>query len=353
MIIGACGFGSTGSSAVTDYLKEYDIFQVMDKFEFTWVSDVDSLIDLDFHLNQPHMRTADSIFSIERYRILCKKYGKIMNRAGVPEQVFMKSVNDFLDSIVQTSWKWDKPSFVPESLVQKMTNYFLVKFNLIPRWQVRNGKQWEGYPYSDVYLSVKPQDFDQKAKKHVMEIINKIAYDLDSKPLVLDQPFSGNNPQSCFKFFDDPYAIIVDRDPRDNYVFGKTKLLSKRFSNLMPLNDVKDFVIYYRALRKNQPYTIPNNRVLSLKFEDLVYHYDETTKKLREFLNLPENPNPKSIFDPAISMPNTQVWKRYPQFAEDIAYIERELSEYLFDYTGCPEPDLNGQMFVGKSPKNI
>lgn len=46
MLIGACGFGSTGSSAVTDYLKEYNSFQVLDRIEFTWVSDVDGLIDL-------------------------------------------------------------------------------------------------------------------------------------------------------------------------------------------------------------------------------------------------------------------------------------------------------------------
>lgn len=47
MIVGACGFGSTGSSAVTDYLKEYDSFQVLDRIEFTWVSVDDGLTDLD------------------------------------------------------------------------------------------------------------------------------------------------------------------------------------------------------------------------------------------------------------------------------------------------------------------
>ena len=35
MIVGACGFGSTGSSVVTDYLKEFDGIQVKDDFEFT------------------------------------------------------------------------------------------------------------------------------------------------------------------------------------------------------------------------------------------------------------------------------------------------------------------------------
>ena len=59
-----------------------------------------------------------------------------------------------------------------------------------------------------------------------------------------------------------------------------------------------------------------------------------------------------SIFNPEVSMPNTQVWKRFPQYSKDIQYIERELTDYLFDYSGCPEPDPNAQMFVGKSPLN-
>ena len=101
----------------------------------------------------------------------------------------------------------------------------------------------------------------------------------------------------------------------------------------MPTNRVEDYIKYYRAIRENQPYKEKNNRVLAIQFEDMIYHYDETTEKIRDFLKLGDNPAPKSIFDPAISMPNTQVWKRYPQFAKDIKRIEEELPEYLFDYT--------------------
>ena len=120
----------------------------------------------------------------------------------------------------------------------------------------------------------------------------------------------------------------------------------------MPIDTVENFVKYYRSIRDNQPYKEKNDKILCIKFEDMVYHYDETTKMIRDFLHLPENPNPKSVFDPALSIANTQVWKRFPQFAKDIEYIERELPEYLFDYSGCPEPDLKSNMFYGKSPKH-
>lgn len=346
MIIGACGFGSTGSSAVSDYLKEFNQFQVLDKIEFTWVSSVDGLIDLDFHLNHPHNRTTDSIYAIERYRQLCERKFVSFQRAGMLPSEFKKSVDSFLGAIIQTSWKWDSPKH--KSNWDKKFRKF-VKSHFVSRWEIKNGKQWNRYPYEDVYLSVMPENFDNASKKHVKELLEGIGADF-SKPIILDQPFPGNNPQSCFKFYDDPYAIVVDRDPRDNYVFARTKLLGKW--HLMPVEPVEEFVKYYRALRKNQPYIQKNERILTLKFEDMVYHYDETTARLREFLHLPTNPNPKSIFDPTISMPNTQVWKRFPQFTKDVEYIERELPEYLFDYTGCPEPDPNGKMFYGKSPKN-
>ena len=349
MIIGACGFGSTGSSAVTDYLKEYDNFQVLDQIEFTWVSGVDGLIDLDFHVNHPHNRTGDSIKAISRYRAMCKRKLNSFISVGVSPEKLKRLTNDFLDSIITVSWDWNNRGEEPRGIVDRFRRSYYTRFNIVSKWEVKHGQHWEGFPLDKVYLSVMPDDFDEKAKKHVHDILLAMGADF-SRPIILDQPFAGNNPQACFKFFDDPYAVVVDRDPRDNYVFAKTKLLG-RF-HLMPINRVEDFVKYYRALRKNQPYTEPHECVLSIKFEDMVYHYDEATARLREFFHLPDNPNPKSIFDPAISMPNTQVWKRYPQFAKDIEYIEKELPEYLFDYTGCPEPDPNGKMFWGKSPNN-
>ena len=348
MIIGACGFGSTGSSAVTDYLKEYNSFQVLDDIEFTWVSNVDGLIDLDHHVNKPHNRIMDSIMAIDSYKAMCKKNAKQYEVAGVSSKTIIKLTDDFLNSIIDTSWEWRIHD--SQNTIDRIRRSIYSRFSIVSRWEVKNGRHWEGYPLEKVFLSVLPAEFDEKAKKHVRDILMAIGADL-SKPLILDQPFAGNNPQACFKFFDDPYAVVVDRDPRDNYDFARTKLLG-RF-HLMPINRVEDFVKYYRALRDNQPYKeVGNNRLLSIKFEDMVYHYEETTARLRDFLHLPENPCPKSIFDPAISMPNTQVWKRFPQFQRDIEYIEKELPEYLFDYTGCPEPDLNGKMFWGKSPKN-
>ena len=351
MIISTCSFGSTGSSVITDYLKEFDNLHVMDGAELTWISVPDGIIDLDYHLNNPHCRTADSIVAIERYKTLCEEKMRSFEKCGISRSVFEKSLNEFLDAIVMASWKWKAQSLKKEPLWRKIATKLIVKTKYINKWELKNKRQWEGFPYKDVFFSVKPKNFDVAVKKHIQDILYACGAK-ENEHLAFDQLFPGNNPQSCFKYFDDPYAIVVDRDPRDIYVFGKTVLLKRSIGHLMPLNDVRDFVVYYRSLRDNQPYKEKNDRILCLRFEDLVYNYDSTTKKLREFLHLGENPNPMSIFVPSMSMANTQIWKRYPEFQKDIEYIERELKEYLFDFTGYPEPDVNSKMFSGRSPKN-
>lgn len=345
MIIGVCGFGSTGSSAVSDYLSEFDNVQVLDQLEFTWVSGVDGLIDLEYHVKHPHNRTGDSIYAIHRYRermkYLLKGYSKV---AGVDPKVFELSTERFLDAITQVKWNWYINE--PDNYLMKAAKHLMKR--IILKMERKAGHQVNSWPMTEVSLSLNPDNFEDAARAHVKEFLSALGATWD-KPLVLDQPFAGNNPQACFKYFENPYAIVVDRDPRDNYVFANTRLVGK-LPHFMPIQPVEKFVKYYRALRNNQPYSVKNEHVLSIKFEDMVYHYDETTKVIRDFLQLPENPNPKSIFDPGISMSNTQVWKRFPQFAKDIEFIEKELPEYLFDYRGCPEPNPNSKMFQGKSP---
>lgn len=352
MIIGSCGFGSTGSSAVTDYILEYgdDKVQVLDNIEFTWVSGVDGLIDLDFHLNEPHTRTNDSIVAIDRYIKRAEECASDYSKyAGIPKDLFINSAKDFINSITKVQWQWYINT--PSSFLRRFWEVYVMRNRIIPKIEKRLGRRINCYPMETVRLANKPTNFDEGARKHVNELLKAMGADF-SKIVVMDQPFSGNNPQACFKFFDDPRAIVTDRDPRDNFIFSKEKLLGKSFAHLMPTETVEQFVEYYKGIRDGMPYKQSDDRVLVLNFEEMVYDYDIATNKIRNFLSLPENPNPKSIFDPKLSIANTQVFKRFPEYSKDIAYIEKELGDYLFDFDRFGDIDTSGEMFVGKSPKN-
>lgn len=350
MIIGACGFGSTGSSVVTDYLSEYDNITVKDDLEFTWVSGTDGLIDLERAVMHPHGRTADSITAIMRFMDLVERRKDSYERHGLSAEEFTRSAKDFIDGITTTKWYWyDNREVYKYRYRSKYFFHALMKKRIIPRMEMRLGHHAHCWPLQEVRLSVHPDNFYELAQKHVDELLKAMGLDQDAV-IALDQPFAGNNPQACFPFFRDPYAVVVDRDPRDNYVFARTRMLGK--FHYMPIDKVEDFIAYYRALRKNQPYLHDDDRILRIRFEDMVYEYDKTSEQIRDFLHLSENPNPRSIFDPDLSVANTQVFKRFPQFAKDIEIIEKELPEYLFDYSSYPEPDFTKKMFYGKSPKH-
>ena len=347
MIIGVCGFGSTGSSAISDYLTEYgEQLSVVDSLEFTWVSEADGLVDLEYHVMYPHSRTDDSITAIRRYQKKADfQMRKYVIGGGIPKNIYYTSVKDFIDEITTVSWNWY--DYTKEGIIAKFFDRYLLQNRVIPSIERRLGRQINAYPMKTVHLSVKPACFYSAAKKHVRTLITAMGGD-NTKPIVLDQPFSGNNPQASFPFFDDPVAVVVDRDPRDNYVFSRTRLMGK--NHFMATECVEDFVKYYRALRDEQPYKNGDERVLRIQFEDMVYEYEKTTALLRTFLDLPDNPAPKTIFVPEMSIANTQVWKRYPQFQADIECIERELEDYLYDFGKYGDMNIKGKMFYGKSP---
>ena len=354
MIIGTCGFGSSGSSVITDYLSEYgNNIKVIDSIEFTWVYTIDGLIDLEFHLMHPHGRTGDSICAIKRYLNLMEKNTKEYECIGkMKKGVLKKSTENFISKITQEKWFWY--DFEEHEYNRKFRH---LKFRLddhlmystIPKKEKKEGARIKHYPMKEVRFSVFPDNFYDAAKIHIRELIEALGAKKNDI-VVLDQPFSGNNPQACFSYYENPFAIVVDRDPRDMYVFAKIKLLGR--NHFMPTDDVYSFIRYYKSLRDNQPYKESNDRVFVVQFEDMVYNYDKTTEKLRKFLNFPVNPAPKSIFDPNLSINNTQVWKRFPEYNKDIEIIEKELKMYLFDFKNYGEIDLQGEMFYGKSPLN-
>lgn len=353
MIIGTCGFASTGSSAVSDYLKEFDENQVFDRFEFPLCFLPDGLEDLEYHLTQHVCRDDSCGIAIPRFRRCLEKifWPILRKQFNVSDAQIEKITEEFIGSIVQLEWKTAKRTDILLN-PSKFFHYFgikIMKKRVLPRIQRKVGHVVDMWPYRKVEVSIYPENFEEAARQFIRNILTLMGADLN-KNIVLDQPFLGSNPVRSFHFFDNPKAIVVDRDPRDNYLF--TKLVLYKTENIIPVNDVKTFVKYYRLLRDNHPYKQPNDNVLNIHFEDMVYDYENTTAKIRDFCHLTDNQRPKSIFDPNLSMANTQLYLRYPEYAADIEYIKKELPEYLFDFDKYPKPSLSGKMFSGRSPLN-
>lgn len=353
MIISTCSFGSTGSSAVSDYLCECEDTQVLDALEFNLATAVDGLEDLEFQLMLKNARQSSSIFALQRFKKLVMQKSVGWNkRTGIPQSTVEKAVDEFLDNISQVEYVGFSPKIDKkhsEFLRIKVGNS-LIRTRIIARLEKKGiiKKNIDFYPLDKVRMSIHPDNFYDEARKFIKTILLEMGADFNKK-IVLDQAFSGSDPTKSMPFYEDSYAVVVDRDPRDVYIFAKKVLLSR--GRFMPTDTVENFIEYYKLLRSGESYNQQTDRILRLKFEDMVYNYDETTAKIDSFLNV-KNVNRKSVFKPEMSAANTNLIRKFPEFAEDVKKIESELSEYLFNFDKYESLDTGGKMFFGKSPLN-
>ena len=349
MLVSVCGFGSTGSSAVSDYISEFSSAQVLDSIEFDLIYRPDGLFDLYNHIQNSADRTYSMSYAVERfkkmleYHILDYYSGGDRQRKKDLECIFDK----FERKIISVEWYGFQNCFYSryKSFFQGVFLGHFFKF----------AERKHCYPITKISICKKGDKLLDCFKELVNDILLFLGADF-SKTVVLDQAFSGNNPQACFPFFDCPKAIVVDRDPRDLFIFANEVLKKKKFfqhTMFMPTQSVEEFINYYRLIRQGQPYLQNNPNIMRVSFEDLIYKYEESTLGIRLFCGLDERNHIEQQFDPSLSIANTQLFKRFPKYKNEVAKIEKELSEYLYHFptsVECNSGFDNKKMFCGKSP---
>ena len=346
MVIGSCGFGATGSSIITDLLREFDGLQIFDDYEFTYTYRADGLEDLEYHLVKHFSRGVSGDAAIKRFLYAAKYIYTPLLHKPTNAKTFMGITNKYIDSIVQTTFMGMESidvisGNVPRNIVALgMKKIILPK--TIEKWTHKPSYVW---PNRKMYVCVKPENFYEASKEYIRDIFRAMGADLN-KPIVLDQPFEGNAPEQSFPFYDDPMAIIVDRDPRDLYLETKYRHLAE--CRFLPREDIAKFCEYYVRMRTDRPIQ-DTDRILNLRFEDLMYHYDECIEKIIRFLNLGEHKRRKQIFNPERSVNNTQLIRKYPQEEKAIKYIEKHLSQYLYPFELYKDIKTDGEAVLGSA----
>ena len=348
MIIGACGYGATGSSVLTDLLREYDDVQVYDDFEFVLSYRVDGIEDLEYHLVKQYAKNSSGDYAIKRFLEASKCYKTPFINKPCNGKKFYELSRNFISEIEQISYKGVDTADMLSGNILRNIFAFASKKVFMPKVVEKVTKKPSYiWPCRTLHFSIEPNDFYGAAKRYTSAVIEAMGADM-TKPIVLDQPFEGNNPIQSFPFFEDPWAVVIDRDPRDLYLAGKyTKDPNFKF---VPKNDVDAFIVYYRNMRKHIQ---DHERVLFLRFEGLIYNYDESVAKLESFLKLGNHVRKKQIFNPDRSINNTQLIRLHPEDAAEIRKIEVELHEFLFPFENYPEVVLGGRPFDGAARKMV
>lgn len=359
MVIGTCGFVGTGSSAVSDYLKEFSTTSALDMFEFIVTHGPDGLEDLDFQLNEHCVKYTSSVVAIERFRANIYNYLlRYVDDANIKKEIIV-ALEKYIRSITQVSWKGYG---VVDSQLYGVTFYRQPFINMLSRRigkkiyrtvSKRFHKENKGFPFYEMNVSIQPDGFDEYSREFIKDIFRACKTNTKKK-IVLDQPFNAINPCRSFKFFDDPRAIIVDRDPCDLFLLTKRYFHPLNRALCVPTDRIEHFIQYYRCMRENM-YRADingNERILKIQFEDMVYKYEETRQRINTFCGLKDEDRKSHYFDPNMSIANTQLHKRYSGEEENLEKIRKALPEYLYDFQQYGEVDTSGKMFPNRSPLN-
>lgn len=318
-------YHNTGSGAVDDYLREFDGFTYAPSdVECRFLQDPDGISDLEYNLIDNWHRL-NSGFAIKRYQKFAKKnkrtYQLIFGKYWLSETD--KYINDLVDFEFPGYWHADinEQSFISWG-IYKIRRAFS---KMMPH-RYRKTQDYNYFPNLISYHCVcSRKNFYKKTQDYTDSLCEKMAR-TDTEYLVLDQCVSTTNIKRYLNYIRNLKVIIVDRDPRDVYIQG-----TKAGTHVLP-HDPFLFAKQYRDMRRTVDDEVKDSRILKIYFEDLIYKYDITTKKINEFLGISEEKHKylHKYFNPDISIKNTQMWINDRNYNNQIKIIEQELKDFLY-----------------------
>ena len=319
------GYAFTGKHALIDLLREFDGYHVPHfEYEFCLLRIQGGILDLKTALVDD-WSPIRSDAAIRRFRKLVKSLGTKNSRldprswlvaAGFTydeyfNYQFFPLSERYLTELVDASWRAAWPYAKTEWSGMELL--------------YRRVKRQLGFKKADeVEMCLAPsENFLPATRRYLNDLLSSNVVPT-TNTIVMHNAFEPFNPYRSLDLFESAKCIIVDRDPRDNYVAGlwykPTALPVQKFA--------KRYRVYRVAAQKNQR---PSDRILRIQFEDLVLHYKETLTRILAFLGEDRSVHVKPLqyFNPSISAKNIGIWKTHPDQAE-IAYIAEELSEYIY-----------------------
>ncbi len=320
------GFRYSGGGALKDLLKEIETVHITNS-EIRTFKDPYGLFDLSEKIGEGYRDSINFDNAIKDFlwlnQVLFKKPSKF-SKIGADYKTtiskeYLNNIYDFVSNITEYKYKgfWHlilfKKSFFSQ-LVYKLKNKLLTIVKMETMY----------YPIVD------KSNYFIQAKKLINSWFSEISS--ENKLIGLHNAHASSNPKPILDYFDKIKFIVVDRDPRDifvNMINNKVGWMGFDYNNTD--DNVKRFVSDFSLYRNNVSFFKEEKYCLYLRFEDLVYNYDDTVKKLFEFLDLDLSNHTSKFkyFNPNVSIKNIGIWKNYSN-QNEIKYIENNLTEYLF-----------------------
>ncbi|SHJ80626.1 hypothetical protein SAMN05444401_3924 [Clostridium amylolyticum] len=331
-IITCAGYGATGSSVVTDLLKEFDNCYSTGDYEFRFIQDYEGISYLESALLENRHRLNSDI-AIRRFKkiidyhsgnFIFPRYERFFN--GKFKEISYR----YIDKLVDVSWKgyWEHHAIDKNAIVR----FFCYK--IYPRIKkiIINPSERRAViqpPKSRIYFSYPEDRFYNATKEYMQELFHVIDLNFKYEYLVFDQLVPPANINRYLNYFYDLKVVVIDRDPRD--IFAINEMYEKE--SWIPSHDLDVYIKWFRKLRQQAEGEIedPKN-IMRVKFEDTVIKYDDFLKEIYDFIGITDKNHihKRQYFNPDISIKNIGVYKIYPD-QEKVRIIEQELKEYCYD----------------------
>lgn len=326
-IITCTGYYGTGSSAITDLLKEYNNVTCKTDFEVTLIYGYNGINSLYYHLIENPTRQGNN--AIRDFLQKCEisaSNGTQMNYEKYFNGVFLESTYKYVEEIGGNKFSnTDWSGFHSKGILYKL--FFKLVNKLYKITHKETFRFYTGLPPVPYYLHTVDHDYFMVCtKKYLNRLMEAIS---DKEYLMIDQLVSSSNIDNCTRYFDDIKVVVVDRDPRD--IFLSMKYVWKDNFGVELSNNIQLFCEWYEWTRKMD--AKQEDKYLYIQFEDMLWDYDNTIKKIEDYCGLNSSDHVKigKYFIPEKSKKNCKLWERFTNEKENIKYIEQHLKEYLYD----------------------
>lgn len=241
------------------------------------------------------------------------------------KQATKKYLNELIEVEWESSWPYAEFGMSPvEAFIKKLKS----KFVKSARWREVSFRLGSSARFKEL------------TNQYLDDIFSEIISDSSMfDTVVMNNALDPSNPVKGLKVFDKMKSIVVDRDVRDiyltsiNYSHGFNDNVAL-YSKIAGASDIDVFIQRQKILRnENRDYNLQENRLLRIRFENLVNNYDSTVYNLYQFLDVNEDQHSKySVFKPEESAKNMGLWMNASgKVLDDIKKIETELPDFCYE----------------------
>lgn len=323
------GYGGTGSSVISDLMKEFDNvkscgadFEMTIAFDHHGISDLQHYIIDDFERN----KVSEGIFDfIEHVKQISPNYDRHL---GIDfESIMEKYIRNIIDVewlgfTVQHLYRYPRWQRIIMYRIPSIIQSFLIKYN-------------DGYEHSAKYkrklpirISYGENNFYNETQKMYRVLLDSFDKSYKCEYLCFDQLVPAYNFERYLRYFPNLKVIVVDRDPRDLYLLNELYW----HEGWIPSHNIDIFIKWFKLIREDRNYNNVSN-VLFVNFEEGICNYDLFVDKITDFIGLDKSAHssPQQYFNPTVSKKNYKLWQNCKSKVKEIDKIHKELESFCWN----------------------